>query len=205
MLLSSSTKGRINIHKSVFEQGFDSMSAAFLRNQVVAALQISESATGLPRSVVEELPSNLVFSYAAISDLAKYIVRMISFGGCGDPAGALDAEKVKVIESSIARLSSGFVGLKHVGLLITPAVVLITGTTGSLGSFLLASLLKNDRVQRVYAFNRRGTKPSKQRQTNAFLERDLPVNLLNGDKVIFVEGDTAAENLGLSSLLYEEV
>jgi hypothetical protein len=204
-LLPSSSNRKIDISRSVFDQGFDSLSATFLRNQIAAALQNSRSTVESSDSLVKGLPLNLIFSHANINDLAKYLVQLTSTGGASISTEDMAAEKAKLIEDTIARLSSGFEGSKRAGPLITPAVVLLTGSTGGLGSFLLASLLQNEQVMRVYAFNRPGKKPTKQRQIEAFAERNLPVDLLEGKKVVFIESDSTAENLGLDSSLYEEV
>jgi hypothetical protein len=205
-LLSSSLRThQLDIHRSVFEQGFDSLSATFLRNQILAALQNFNSAPGSSVSLAKAFPLNVIYSYAAISDLAKYITQLLSLGGEGISKETVTFERAQAIEDTVSRLSSDFKGAKRAGSLILPAVILITGTTGGLGSFLLASLLKNDEVRRVYAFNRQGRESSKQRQVEGFEDRSLPVDLLNGDKVVFVEGDSAAENLGLEPSLYEEV
>ncbi|KAF8417613.1 hypothetical protein L210DRAFT_3580694 [Boletus edulis BED1] len=58
--------------------------------------------------------------------------------------------------------------------LIEPAVVLRTGATGGLGSFLLSELLKSPVVQRVYAFNRPSSlKSIAERQKFAFKTKGL--------------------------------
>ncbi|KAF8120319.1 hypothetical protein EV363DRAFT_1237301 [Boletus edulis] len=69
--------------------------------------------------------------------------------------------------------------------LIEPAVVLRTGATGGLGSFLLSELLKSPVVQRVYAFNR----PS----------------LLESNKLVDIEADASQQKCGLSPARYEEI
>jgi hypothetical protein len=202
---SLSASRKIDANRSVFEQGFDSLSATFLRNQIIAAIKNSESTLNSPTALTKALPLNVLFSHTALSDLAKYISNLTSTGNANISAEDIVVERVKAIEDTITRLSTGLEGKKRTGPLIIPAVVLLTGTTGGLGSFLLASLLQNQQVKKVYAFNRPGRKPTKERQIEAFADRDLPVELLNGDKVIFVEGDSTAENLGLDPSLYEEV
>ncbi|KZP08006.1 hypothetical protein FIBSPDRAFT_939222 [Athelia psychrophila] len=83
------------------------------------------------------------------------------------------------------------------------AVVLITGTTGALGSYMLEALLKDSCVKKVYAYNRpaRGSATVQDRQTNAFEAKGL---LLQSSKLVYVEGDTALPKLGISDALYEE-
>lgn len=87
------------------------------------------------------------------------------------------------------------------------SVVFLSGSTGGLGSHLLESLLKDSGVQKVYAYNRpsRGTVKVSERQKETFDDRGLDTSLLASDKLIFVEGDSALDHLGLEAKLYDEV
>ena len=85
-------------------------------------------------------------------------------------------------------------------------VVLLTGSTGGLGSYLLASLLSYDDVAVVYAFNRPSkTTPIQRRQRAAFEDRGLDTTLLDSEKLIYVEGDAAQPNLSLDDRTYAEI
>jgi hypothetical protein len=60
---------------------------------------------------------------------------------------------------------------------ITPGgdVILLTGTTGALGSELLVDLLASESVSRVYAFNRPApTKTIQERHRHTFVDRFVP-------------------------------
>jgi len=86
------------------------------------------------------------------------------------------------------------------------AVVLVTGTTGGLGSFLLAQLLENPVVERVYALNRPSAFASiTERQRSAFVDKALPLHLLSSEKLVYIETDVSQENCGLASSIYDEV
>ncbi|KAJ3713195.1 male sterility protein-domain-containing protein [Lentinula raphanica] len=77
--------------------------------------------------------------------------------------------------------------------------VLLTGSTGNLGCYILASLLTRPNIQRVYAFNRRSTnKNIMERQKAQFEDKELDVALLSSPKLIFLEGDITLPSLGLS-------
>jgi len=87
-------------------------------------------------------------------------------------------------------------------------VVVLTGSTGGLGSYLLASLIQREDVTVVYAFNRpsRGSTSSIQRrQKSSFEDRGLDVALLQSEKLVYVETDTSLDNLGLDKELYRKV
>ena len=91
------------------------------------------------------------------------------------------------------------------GPLLPDAVVLITGTTGGLGSYFLAQLLTDDRVSRVYAFNRPSENSIAERQAAGFKARELDTSLLSSSKLVYVEGDAASSQLGLAKELYEKL
>ena len=84
----------------------------------------------------------------------------------------------------------------------------MTGTTGALGSHLLAQLLINDKVSRVWALNRKsggGVGSTLKRQRASFEEKCLDVGLLESEKLVFVESELSVEGLGLHSKMYEKV
>ncbi|KAG6865244.1 hypothetical protein C0991_004125 [Blastosporella zonata] len=114
-----------------------------------------------------------------------------------------------LIEEMIAKYS---VGLEkppsRAGNLRTAAAfVLLTGSTGNLGSQILATLLEDDRVKHVYALNRpsKGPLTVEQRQLNRFQEMGLSPNLLESPKLTFITGDTAQPNLGLDCKVYNHL
>lgn len=87
-------------------------------------------------------------------------------------------------------------------------VFFITGTTGTLGSQILASLIArpDSQVGRIYAFNRKHPKLSfRERHEAIFAEKGNGVELLRSPKVVFVEGDSSVKGFGIAKGLYEEV
>ncbi|KAF7358095.1 putative polyketide synthase [Mycena venus] len=84
----------------------------------------------------------------------------------------------------------------------SPHVVLLTGSTGALGSHILAHLLANDRIQLVYALNRKapdGIPTVADRQQTALENQGLPPTLLNSPKLKIIEGDFCADDFGIPS------
>ncbi|KAG6818492.1 hypothetical protein H0H93_004583 [Arthromyces matolae] len=80
-----------------------------------------------------------------------------------------------------------------------PLVVLLTGSTGNLGSEILARLLENDRVERVYTFNRPSARGDtiEERQLEPFRQRSLNTELLRSSKLSHVIGDATQADLGI--------
>lgn len=85
-------------------------------------------------------------------------------------------------------------------------VYLLTGSTGGLGSNMLAQLLQAPAVTRIYAFNRPSKSTTSQaRQISAFRQRGLNPSLLLSEKLVYVEGDLGAPAFALGDRLYGEV
>lgn len=85
-------------------------------------------------------------------------------------------------------------------------VVLLTGSTGGLGSYLLASLLSRKDVAIVYAVNRPSKSGTiKQRQHAAFEDRGLDPAIIDSAKLVYVEGDLARSNLSFDDRTYREI
>ncbi|KAG6839971.1 hypothetical protein C0991_009950, partial [Blastosporella zonata] len=197
--------GKVLPSVDLFEQGFDSLNATFLRLRIISALRASKSKS--VQIATQELSQNLIYSHPIIEDLAEHIVAL--FLPSDEAQSGAIASRSALIEEMIAKYSIGLddspskKGVSRTA----PAVVLLTGTTGNLGSEILAALLQDDRVQHVYAFNRpsQATLTVEQRQLNGFKERGFSPDLLESSKLSFISSDAAQPNLGLDPEHYKRV
>ena len=81
-------------------------------------------------------------------------------------------------------------------------VVILTGSTGSFGNYLLGDLLKDSSVVKVYCLNR---SDAKERQIKSFKEKGLDHGELTSGRVEFLKVAFGAEKFGLSDDKYEEM
>lgn len=85
-------------------------------------------------------------------------------------------------------------------------VVLMTGSTGNIGSHILASALSNRRISRIYTLHRKNaTLTPHECLLDAFRKRGLPVGLLDDSRLVCTVGDVVHPTLGLESTQYSEV
>ncbi|KAL0580015.1 hypothetical protein V5O48_002018 [Marasmius crinis-equi] len=84
-------------------------------------------------------------------------------------------------------------------------VVVLTGTTGKLGSMLLADLISDQSVSTVYALNRDHKHPLTMRQREAFREKGIDEKLLNSDKLRLLVGDVLKSDFDLPSEVFREM
>lgn len=82
----------------------------------------------------------------------------------------------------------------------------MTGLTESVGSHILASLLADHRIERIYTLLRENAEfQPHERLQAAFKDRGLPVESLNDSRLVVLVGDVAEPTLGLDSAQYSEV
>ncbi|KAF7305562.1 PKS-PP domain-containing protein [Mycena chlorophos] len=194
----SSTK--INPATDLFQQGFDSLGATFLRHRIVGALR-----AGKLQTAVAKISQNFVYEKSSILGLARALEVLVA-GYDADTDG--DTSRKHAIEEMIKVYSAGLdaeLTPKGTSTSVDGAVVMLTGSTGGLGSHILDLLLRDDKIAKVYAFNRPNTKPMMDRQKTTFQDRGLDVEALASSKVIFLEGDSTQSDLGLSDEVLVEL
>lgn len=153
---------------------------------------------------VGAISSNIIYDHPTIKNLSRYVSAVANAGS--DEAVVLERTGKDVV-SFLNRFTADFP--QHVP--SAPAsekdVVLVTGTTGALGSALLATLVATESVAKVYAYNR----PSRQasgvlkRQQEALKSRGYDPEIATSSKVIMVEGELTGAGLGLDATLEDEI
>ncbi|KAJ7063875.1 putative aminoadipate reductase [Mycena amicta] len=185
----------------LFEQGFDSLNATFLRHRIVSALCSNSNASTISH--------NFVYANPSIQKLARAIEALLS----AEKSAVIDRQAA--IEAMIAKYSQGLEeSASALAAAPEPArtprscggeIILLTGSTGGLGSHILDILLRHPSVERVYAFNRPGRTPVSQRQLAEFNNRALDTELLKSSKLVYLEGDSGRADLGISAELYSKL
>ncbi|KAJ3517676.1 hypothetical protein NLJ89_g350 [Agrocybe chaxingu] len=194
---SSST---ISSSKDLFDQGFDSLSATFLRLRISSALRTSQRFA----KAVESLGQNFVYAHPVIDDLARFILDLSK-----TPIEDQTTEsKIEAIENMINKYSEGLdAPLPPSKSTASPKdVVLLTGTTGNIGSHALFFLLQDEGVKKIYALNRPSrTEGMLARHEARFRDKGFDGELLKDSKLHLLEGEASDEKLGLSAESYRQL
>ncbi|KAF7291295.1 Acetyl-CoA synthetase-like protein [Mycena indigotica] len=182
----------------LFDQGFDSLHATFLRLRIVSALR---AVSGAGPALATQVTQNFVYDHPSVAQLALAVAAVVD-----GTAGREDKKAVveRFVEKYAAGLDAPITRVRAGGISVG-AVVLLTGSTGGLGSHILEALLRNEQVARVYAFNRPGIKGVADRQKAAFADRGLSEEVLSSSKLEYLEGDATQADLGISSGVFSEL
>jgi hypothetical protein len=152
--------------------------------------------------IAQYIGHNFVYSYPVLKDMAEAIFTLLRPGASN---AALDP--VASVCAMIQRYTQDMAAVRPSNQLkLSQDVVLLTGSTGGLGSQLLVGLLADSKVAKVITLNRSSTQSSLlERHKAVFSDRGLDVALLKSPKLILLEGEVSSEHLGLSPGQYEEV
>ena len=201
----------------MFEHGFDrfvftscltliplnfasSLSATYLRNRILGALRSSSDSA--VQAAAKHVPQDFIFAHPSIRNLGSAVIRLIHPDGLS--ADASSNQGAAFVEQMIAKYSDNLPKFKRASQIPeNEIVVLLTGTTGNLGSNILAALLADRRVKKIYALNRPSTKRDRQRL--AFIEGGFPLEVLNSEALHLLEGDISRADLGLDHRTLSEV
>ncbi|KAF7789161.1 hypothetical protein EIP86_000098 [Pleurotus ostreatoroseus] len=181
----------------LFDQGFDSLHATFLRNKIVATLRNADKTE--VRQGASKVTQNFVFEHPTLRDLAETVKKIT------DADDEVEKDVPKEIEAMLERYASDLPIYTPRSKTSEDVVVFLTGSTGSIGSQILATLLNDSRITTVYTFNRPSSGSVVDRQRVAFEERGLPTSLLSHSKLVQLSGDLAADRFGLPESVLDKV
>ncbi|PPR02158.1 hypothetical protein CVT26_012119 [Gymnopilus dilepis] len=205
-VVNSVLKHGVKDDDDIFQHGCDSLQATWIRNSLLRALR--DSAEIDTRHLVD----NFVYDNPTILSMASFLGNVVA--GATQESTSSVASRVAAMRAMVEKYTADDFPIHS-----APAtngspnsqahVVLLTGSTGALGSYLLSELVKNPSVSRVYALNRprlADAAPLKERQKSALIDRGIEADtILGSDKVKLLEGDLRAPEFGLAKDIFVEM
>ncbi|KAL5492825.1 hypothetical protein ACEPAI_4273 [Sanghuangporus weigelae] len=183
----------------MFEHGLDSLQATWVRNTFVRILRESHG------NLVHNLSTNFVYDHPTMSAISDHIYAIITrdVRSGSKEHGAVQKELLTLARKYTGPLPE-FTATPRA---CPPSrVVLITGSTGSFGSNLLAKFLQSDSVKLVFVLSRPSPDGTvDQRLVKAFEKEGLNVDLLGSSNLRLLEGDASKTGLGISIDQYNEL
>ncbi|VDB85562.1 unnamed protein product [Peniophora sp. CBMAI 1063] len=197
----------------LFQHGCDSLQATMIRNAIMHALRETV------KHPVHSLPINFIYDHPSVTALTSFVHQWTITGDTSGHKRASERplkvmEMEQVLEQFTHLLTERFSGIQKTvfahasGDAPNEEVIVITGTSGYLGSFLLEQTIRDPRVRKVYALNRHSSASGAtivDRQRDMFLSVGIDPSLLDSAKVDFVMADYPRDRLGLSAEKYEEI
>ncbi|KAF8971243.1 hypothetical protein BDZ97DRAFT_1349060 [Flammula alnicola] len=196
----------ILVSKNLFEQGLDSLSATILRRRITGALQsIKTDASPGATAAAQAITQNTIYNHPTVDTLSAHLLELLT-----DPHATGDSisqSRAESIEEMIRKYSFSPNVIHSDGMKGRDTIVLLTGSTGHLGSQVLDGLLRDSRISKVYTLNRRSVDAGSmaERHLTRFRDKGLDEVLLRSPKLIHLESDYSAKNLGLSESVYSEL
>jgi aryl carrier-like protein len=183
-----------NVHDAddLYSAGFDSLQTVFLANALSSAITSKHPDWNLSINIQD------VYTQPTIASLSQYVTDRLQ--GNKTDTEAIRYERINhMIQKYGDRLRSErpFPMSRKRG---NSHVVLLTGSTGSLGRYILNQLLSDHTVAKIYCLNRSTHAESRQRQLHE--ERGLSVWQTGGERVEFVKAVFGDDKLGLSESKY---
>ncbi|KAL0092096.1 hypothetical protein J3Q64DRAFT_1819684 [Phycomyces blakesleeanus] len=175
--------------QSLFELGLNSLLSIQLRNQI--------------SQVFGMISQNFLFQNPTIDQIQQ----ALSSGNVSDTTSIQQSlsKTEEILDSYLRRASQDFEITKNSYVKGQDQVVLLTGATGSLGSFMLRDLLKSPQVSKVYCLVRGKESGALNRIYHAFESRSLDVSLLSSPKLVALPMNLTDEKLGFAYDFYSKL
>jgi thioester reductase-like protein/aryl carrier-like protein len=190
--ISSVTKwGELSNTDNVFTLGMDSL-------QAITVARWLRHGLDMPGITI-----NLIYTNPSVSQLTHATLRLLHEGVEFQKAdeGALLQERSRILEEYRAKIDQiPFVSDAHpsrINQTTEKHRVVLTGSTGVLGSYILHALLTNPSVVHVYCLNRKSQSDSLAAQTEKFKIYHLDISPLNSSRVSFLSANLSDGYLGL--------
>jgi thioester reductase-like protein/acyl-coenzyme A synthetase/AMP-(fatty) acid ligase len=174
----------------LFSFGIDSLQVLALANTIGHSLPKKEGS----RDAV--FKPRMVYSNPTIDALTKAISNILHGEAAnGTPTKSREQNMDEVIKKYTQDLPSPI----EYNPRAENHVVVLTGSTGSLGNYLLEGLINNPAVERIYCLNR---SDAQSRQKQSFEDRGSKPDF---SKVVFLQTSFNKQNFGLSDKVYSEL
>ncbi|KAL1615560.1 putative NRPS-like protein biosynthetic cluster [Diplodia seriata] len=206
-LFANVANTQLDADDDFFGAGIDSLQVLNVVRQLKSQLA-AEQATLSPNLV----SLSLVYANPSIRKLAaalRAIAASSSGGGDDDGrAGLRNAEeRAKAMKELYLRYAHDLPHRRPASTTTAPqdaVSVVLTGSTGSLGSYILAALLRSasPRIAHVYCLNRGDPAATASKQRQLFTSRGLPADALTPDRVSYLQTSPGAPRHGLADDAY---
>lgn len=189
----------LKVEDELFALGLDSLKVANIVRHINASLE------EIGRGGLRFLPST-IYANPTVSQMASKVMAMT--GEDSETNDAISArDRVTDMRSLYIRYAQDLPMNGRKAKEVSPKmpkVVILTGSTGSVGSYLLDTLLKDQSISKVYCFNRANNTAPEVRQHQANKANGLATHMPS-NRVTFLTTDLSQPYFGLSRSIYSQL
>ncbi|GMG00640.1 unnamed protein product [Aspergillus oryzae] len=182
-----------------FAAGLDSLQVIRMARIVTRGISMgSKESRGI------HIDPQVIYRYCTIKSLSAYLSNAIE----GNVSNGEAEDKVEDVQATLKHITNKYTAslpkIEHKALQVpSQSNIILTGSTGSLGSYLLDVLLSEPSIKKVYCLNR--SSDALERQRSSFHDRQLNVKALLSPKAEFLTTNLDDKTLGLSQSKYTEL
>ena len=162
----------------------------------VDSLQVANITRRINKSLGESLEVKDIYERQNIQDIAGAIAK----DGPSPKGEDSSVDKMKTLVNDLS--SSIILNARPAEPLPEKATVILTGSTGSLGTYILDSLLRSPHIAKIYCLNR--SQDAQQRQLTKLEDYGLTTRIAS-TKCTWLKCDLASPGLGVSKRHYREL
>ena len=178
-----------------FSKGMDSL-------QVIQLVRILKAGLVKVGEKVKDIAPSTVYTNPSISKLASAIMALKHQNQVTKEMA--EKTRCKAMATMLEEYSSSLKSpISKSARSADSQVVLLTGSTGALGSYLLEALLSSPSISKIYCLNRAAHAEEKQSQIYASRHKSSPS--WDTNRLIFLTTDLSADDLTLSPSTYSEL
>lgn len=186
LVLESLPQAEFDDDTDFFALGLDSLQALQIRSGMLKSVK-----------TVNQLTQNVVFDHPSIGRLSAYLLGTTE--NSGETQVSIETEMQALVENY-----SDFTQPTR----STRSSVVVTGVTGSLGAHIVATLVKDPEIERLYCLVRaKDMSSATNRAVESMMSRKVyhSLSLLERRKVVALPSDFSVEDLGLGASAYREI
>ncbi|KAE8152317.1 hypothetical protein BDV25DRAFT_170593 [Aspergillus avenaceus] len=178
--------------EDLYSAGLDSLQTIQLATILRSAVSF-QAVQGRPQVTAQH-----IYAHSTVSQLAEFILNLIT------GKSQASVPRNERITNTVTKYTSDIPTRPTPSpQLPSASTVILTGSTGSLGTYLLHTLVTNPQVAKIYCFNR---SDAQDRQVRSFSEKGLdPLPLTDPSKVEFLTVSFGAPRFNLTEQKYNEL